>query len=207
MTGSNACHEVFDNAYSAIRCRRGCGWIRRALSSKGIPYGIEALGTLNREVPLELTLISDAGPERDERGQRRFILSTLRRTGLDQKTRLLGYQPHATMLTEAQAHHLFLHPSVTANDRDTEGGSPVCVTQRLPSGMPVVATSHCEIPEVMGPAMQHLVAPERSVDGLLDRLRALLAEPVQRDALARAGRGRVPVATGSRIGCTKTTLH
>jgi len=54
------------------------------------------------------------------------------------------------MLTEAQAHHLFLHPTMTGNDRDTEGGSPVCVTQRLPSGMPEVATSHCDIPEVMG---------------------------------------------------------
>jgi len=95
MTGSNACHEVFANVNSAIRCRRGRGWIRRALSSKSIPYGIEALGTLNREVPLELTLLGEAGPERDEREQRRLILSTLRRTSLDQKTRLLGYQPHA----------------------------------------------------------------------------------------------------------------
>jgi colanic acid/amylovoran biosynthesis glycosyltransferase len=158
---------------------------------KGIPDAIEALGILRKRVPLELTIIGDAGPEADAREQKQLILAALSRTGLLPHTRMLGYQPHATMLAEAQSSHVFLHPSLVARDGDSEGGAPVCITEMLASGMPVVSTLHCDIPEVVGPKLAHLLAPEHDVPALVNRLDMLLADHTQWDALTQAGRERV----------------
>jgi len=95
------------------------------------------------------------------------------------------------MLQEAYQHHVFLHPSVTAGDGDDEGGAPVCITEMLATGMPVVSTTHCDIPEVMGPALQHLLAPERDSTALLDCMQKLIGAPETWVTLGKAGRERI----------------
>ena len=137
---------------------------------KGIPYALEALGMVSKDIPIELTIIGDARSDDASQQEKAKILNLLESTGLKAKTRMLGYQPHVVMMQEAYAHHLFLHPSVTAADGDTEGGAPVCIIEMLATGMPVVSTTHCDIPEVMGPELQHLLVPEREVDVLKRRL-------------------------------------
>lgn len=158
---------------------------------KGIPYAIEALGRLRERVAIEVTIIGDAGAEPESQVEKTRILAALEQTGLAAHTRLLGYQSHAVMLQEAYAHHIFLHPSVTASDGDTEGGAPVCITEMLATGMPVVSTWHCDIPEVVGPAFHAFLAKERDSQGLSDCLTKLMEQPEQWEALARAGRQRV----------------
>ena len=157
---------------------------------KGIPYAVRALGELHREMPLQVTIIGDAGyPE--WQAEKAEILATLERTGVGEVTRRLGYQPHARMLEEAYAHHVFLQPSVTASTGDTEGGAPVSLIEMLATGMPVVSTTHCDIPEVMGPDLAHLLAPERDVAALAERLRWLVARPEGWADLAAAARRRI----------------
>lgn len=158
---------------------------------KGIPDAIEALGRVAQDIPVELTLIGDARAGAETRDETRRILELLGSTGLQSHARLLGFQPHEVMMREAYQHHLFLQPSVTAADGDTEGGAPVSIIEMLASGMPVIATRHCDIPEVMGADLAHMLAPERDPAVLADRIRALLAEPARWDGLARAGRGHV----------------
>lgn len=158
---------------------------------KGIPYAIEALGKLRKRVAIELTIIGDASAEPDSQLEKAKILAALQHTGLVAHTRLLGYQPHAVMLHEAYAHHIFLHPSVTASDGDTEGGAPVCITEMLATGMPVVSTWHCDIPEVVGTAHHPYLAKERDVEGLATALTRLIEQPETWEALAHTGRERI----------------
>lgn len=94
------------------------------------------------------------------------------------------------MLEEAYQHHAFLHPSVTAQDGDTEGGAPVCITEMLASGMAVVSTTHCDIPEVVGSDLHHLLAPERNVEALVACLETVIQNPSQWGKWALAGRQR-----------------
>lgn len=141
---------------------------------KGIPYAVEALGLLRKEVPIELTIIGDADADAAGQQEKAKILRALEIAGLKANTRLLGYQPHTVMMQEAYAHHVFLHPSVTASDGDTEGGAPVCIIEMLATGMPVVSTTHCDIPEVMGDALHHLLAPERNSEALSNIIRVLI---------------------------------
>jgi colanic acid/amylovoran biosynthesis glycosyltransferase len=158
---------------------------------KGIPYAIEALQIIAREVPVLLTIIGDAGKDEESQQEKRNILTALERSGMKKQTRLLGYQTHQTMLKESYNHHLFLQPSIRARDGDTEGGAPVSIIEMLATGMPVIATNHCDIPEVVGPAFAHLLAPERNIEQLATRIRSLLDEPGSWPNLARDGRNHV----------------
>jgi colanic acid/amylovoran biosynthesis glycosyltransferase len=158
---------------------------------KGIPYAIAAIGRLRGLIPVEITVIGDAGNEWDSRKEKSRILRTIHDQGLGPYTRLLGYQPHETLFGEAYRHHIFLQPSVTASDGDTEGGAPVGIIEMLASGMLVVTTQHCDIPEVLGPQLKDLMAPERDVEGLFNCLRTLIEHPQAWAKLADCGRARI----------------
>ncbi|MFB3917196.1 MAG: glycosyltransferase [Terriglobales bacterium] len=156
---------------------------------KGIPYAVAALGAMQTLVPLEITLIGDATAEPRDQAEKRRILSALDAHGLTSRTRLLGFRTHAELMREAYEHHVFLSPSVTADDGDTEGGAPVVIIEMAASGMPVVSTRHCDIANVL-PAGA-LLADERDVDGLAARLRWLIENPGQWEAGLCAARRHV----------------
>ena len=158
---------------------------------KGIPYAIEALGILSRTLPIELTIIGDSGSESASTHEKIKILHLLESTGLIANTRLLGFQPHSVMMQEAYCHHVFLQPSVTASDGDTEGGAPVSMIEMLATGMLVVSTKHCDIPEVMGDALQHMLVTERNSNELADCINLLTTRPDQWAALVAAGHKQV----------------
>jgi len=138
---------------------------------KGIPLALAALGRLRAKVQLEVTIIGDAGTEPRERLEKQRIQAALGEHGLTASTHLLGFQPHETMMAHAYQHHIFISPSLHAADGDSEGGAPVSITEMAASGMPVVSTRHCDIPEVIGNGLAaQLLAPEKDVDALTERL-------------------------------------
>ena len=104
-------------------------------------------------------------------------MAMIEKYNLRSKVRLLGYQPFSVMLEEAYGHHIFLSPSVTASDGDTEGGAPVGIIEMTASGMPVISTTHCDIPEVIQNGVTGLLAEERDVEGLIDNVRAVYSRP------------------------------
>jgi colanic acid/amylovoran biosynthesis glycosyltransferase len=138
---------------------------------KGIPYALEALGRFQEEVSLEITIIGDASEAPGSLDEKKKILAVIEKYGLMQKTRMLGYQSHSVFFEEALKHHVFLSPSVTAKDGDTEGGAPVSIIEMAASGMPVISTIHCDIPEVICHGETGLLAPERDVDSLIRHLK------------------------------------
>ncbi len=158
---------------------------------KGLTYAIDALSHITPNVQVHLTIIGDAGVELESQQEKKRILTALDRSGLREHTKLLGYQPHQTMLQEAYDHHLFLQPSVTAKNGDTEGGAPVSIIEMLATGMPVIATTHCDIPEVVGPAFAHLLAPERNAAKLAECIQSLLESPNCWVSLAQKGRKHI----------------
>ncbi len=152
---------------------------------KGIPQALQAYARVLAEHPgkLSLTVIGD-GPMRDS------IHALARDLGLYDSIRWLGYQPHAVFLSEAQQAHVFLHPSITASDGDTEGGAPVSILEAQATGLPVVATLHADIPEVTTAESAELV-PERDVDALAAALSHVALQPERWAAMGLAGRRHV----------------
>ncbi|MCC6300735.1 MAG: glycosyltransferase [Anaerolineales bacterium] len=158
---------------------------------KGLPYAIRALSELQYILPIEITIIGDANPLKHNQREKKHILELIERNGLKSKTRLLGYQPHAVFLAEAYRHHIFVSPSVTASNGDTEGGAPVTLIEMMASGIPVISTAHCDIPEVVQYGIDNWLVEERNVSGLVAKLRWLIENPDRWDAMLRIGRNHV----------------
>lgn len=141
---------------------------------KGITYALEALSRLQHMAPVEITIIGDSDSKPENLEEKRKILEIIQKSGLGPKTRLLGYQPYSVLFQEAYKHHVFLSPSVVASDGDTEGGAPVSIIEMMATGMPIVSTSHCDIPGVVQYGIDDWLAKERDVDGLVDRFQWLI---------------------------------
>lgn len=140
------------------------------VEKKGIPYAIEALARVKKRVKLEISIIGDALDQERSRFEKQRILDTIARHGLQAQTQLMGFQPYAVLKTEAYHNHLFLSPSVTASDGDTEGGAPMTLIEMAASGMPIISSHHCDIPEVIENGVTGLLAEERDVDDLESKL-------------------------------------
>jgi colanic acid/amylovoran biosynthesis glycosyltransferase len=158
---------------------------------KGIPYALEALGILQQETEVQITIIGDAGASAPAQAEKARILAALTAHGLEHCTRMLGFQPYRVLFEEAYQHHVFLSPSVTAANGDTEGGAPVTLIEMAATGMPIVSTRHCDIPEVVEDGVSGLLAEERDVSGLVERLRWLVEHPECWRSLTLAGRKRM----------------
>ena len=158
---------------------------------KGIPYAIEALGILSREKPVEVTIIGDAGSDPASQREKKSILDALERCGLSKHVRLLGYQSHDALFREAHKHHLFISPSVVASDGDSEGGAPVTLIEMAASGMPIVSTTHCDIPEVIRHHETGFLAPEHDVSGLVRHLKWFVEHTDEWNGMLLAGRRHI----------------
>jgi len=158
---------------------------------KGIPYAIRALARLRGKVDLEVTLVGDADESAASQAEKRRILEAVEAGDLADRVRLLGYQPHARLLREAYEHHVHMAPSVTAQDGDTEGGAPVSIIELAATGMPVIASRHCDIPEVIEHETAGLLAEEKDVSGLVSCLERLVAGPDRWHAMAAAARRHI----------------
>lgn len=168
---------------------------------KGIPYAMEALGRLQEEMPVEVTVIggvadvpilgswtkSVSGSE----AEKERILAAINDWDREDRVRLMGYQPYDVLMEEAYDHHIFLQPSVTARDGDGEGGAPVTLIEMSATGMPIVSTNHCDIPSVVKHGETGFLAPERDPKTLVEYLRRLAEAPEQWPELGRAGRAHM----------------
>ena len=164
------------------------------VEKKGFTYGLEALGIIQNEIPLEITIIGDAQKgsklrQNHSQIEKEKILATIAKHQL--KVRLLGYQPYSVFFEEAYKHHIFLSPSVTARDGDTEGGAPVSLIEMAATGMPIISTTHCDIPEVIKQGITGLLAPEKDVETLVNHLRWYINHAAEWGSMLDAGRKHI----------------
>ncbi|MGR8942554.1 MAG: glycosyltransferase, partial [Gammaproteobacteria bacterium] len=170
---------------------------------KGIPLALQALAHLRLRNPVEITLIGDAGSEPRAQAEKARILDVIDRNNLTDAVRMMGYQPHSRMLTEAKRHHIFLSPSLTASDGDTEGGAPVSLIEMSAVGMMVISATHCDIPEVVIDGETGLLAPEGDLDGLVGRLDWAIDHWHDWEAIRKAARKNVEELFDARLQAEK----
>ena len=109
-------------------------FVGRMVEKKGLRYLVEAFRLLAASHPaLRLRVVGD-GPERPA------LEAGLRRDGLGARVDLLGMLPHAQVIAELERANVFVQPSVTASNGDTEGGAPTILLEAQAVGVPLVAT-------------------------------------------------------------------
>jgi len=128
-----------------------------------------ALKTVLPEFPnIEFRIIGDG---KLRHGIEKYINND---NGLKPKVRLLGMQPHNVVAREMEQADIFIQPSITAKDGDTEGGAPTIILEAQAAGVPVLSTYHADIPEVVIPGKSAFLSKEKDWQGLSDDLFYLL---------------------------------
>jgi glycosyltransferase involved in cell wall biosynthesis len=158
--------------------------VGRFVEKKAPLLTLRAFATVAREEPsARLTMIGD-GPLLEE--ARTAVLDL----GLADRVELAGARPHAEIAAAMGGARVFVQHSVRASDGDCEG-TPVSILEAQASGLPVVATRHAGIPDVVLEGETGALVDEGDVAGMADAMSRLVREPALAAAWGAAGRRRV----------------
>lgn len=158
--------------------------VARFEEKKGIEYLIKAFSKIeNKYKNVKLRLIGD--------GQLRSKIEELIKSLNIKNIELVGLIPLNRLVEELLNAHIFVHPSVTAENGDIEGGAPIVLLNAQATGMPILSTLHCDIPEEVIDKKSGFLVPERDVDKLADRLIYLIENPRLWKQMGKYGREHV----------------
>ncbi len=158
--------------------------VGRLVEKKGLEYGLRAVRILvDRGIDVHYRILGD-GPRRDRLDA---LVEVLR---LGDRVVMPGRHEQGRVRDALDEADVLLAPSVTAADGDEEG-IPNVLKEAMASGMPVVATRHAGIPELVQHDVSGLLVAERDEAGLADALAALAKAPERWPAMGGAGRAKV----------------
>jgi colanic acid/amylovoran biosynthesis glycosyltransferase len=158
--------------------------VARLTEKKGIAYALRALAAVAGAHPAVRYDVVGDGPLR---GELEVLAGQL---GVGDRVRFLGARDGAYVRDAMRAADLFVLPSVTAADGDEEG-TPTVLLEAASCGLPVLATRHAGIPELVLEGRSALLVPERDAGALAHALRRLLDAPERWAAMSEAGREHV----------------
>ena len=167
-----------------------CG---RFVEKKGIPYAIEALAIARSRSTMDimLTIIGDSNRNGSLTPEKQTILQRIKELGVDNYVTLTGMLSHEEVLQQLQTHHILLAPSINAVDGDAEGGFPVIITEALATGMPVIGSDHCDIPEIVTDTECGFIVPQKDPAKIARRIEEFITHPDLFNRMGRAGRLKV----------------
>jgi colanic acid/amylovoran biosynthesis glycosyltransferase len=110
--------------------------------------------------------------------------------GIADAVRFAGSATHAEVVRAMRESHVLVQPSVTALNGDIEA-SPVVLQEAMALGLPVVATQHGGIPELVEDGRSGLLVPERDAGALAGAMAALENDDALRRRLSLAARRAV----------------
>lgn len=143
----------------------------RFVEKKGFEYGIRAFAEVVKEFKnVQLRIVGD-GPLK---GALENLVSEL---GIAESVLFIGFVTHEEFRQEIFGAHIGLVPSATASNGDNEGGAPKILLEMQASGLPVVASRHADIPNVVLDGKSAKLVDERDISGLAQALKELLEAP------------------------------
>jgi glycosyltransferase involved in cell wall biosynthesis len=143
-------------------------FVGRLVEKKGVDMLIDAMAALREGAPsLELSVIGD-GPARGDLEKR------ARAAGI--KAQFHGWQDEKKVRAAMRRALLLAVPSRTASGGDSEG-LPTVIMEAMAIGVPVVATRHAGIPEIVSDRVTGLLAPEADPRALAGAILAVKTEP------------------------------
>ncbi|MBI4395830.1 MAG: glycosyltransferase, partial [Elusimicrobia bacterium] len=172
-----------------------CG---RFIEKKGVMDALRAFRSVAGSglTDFEFRIIGD-GPLRPE------LTSYVKANGLDRRVVFLGIKSHQEFYQELDAADVYISPSVTAENGDSEGGAPTTLIEAQASGLPVITTTHADIPEIVLPGRSALLSPERDPESLARHIAFFMKNPGVRAPFGLDGRRHVERNHDIRIEARK----
>jgi len=155
--------------------------VGRLVEKKGHEYSIRAIEKLvNCNFNVQLIIAGD-GPLKNDLQN---LVATL---GIERNIQFCGSLVHSQIADLYRNSHIFILPSITADDGDMEG-IPVVLMEAMAAGLPVVSTYHSGIPELIKDGQTGFLVPQKRVDVLADKLQYLVTHPETWPKMGTAGR-------------------
>ena len=86
---------------------------------------------------------------------------------LSDEVKLLGRKNSEEIYEISEKHHVFFHPSKFGPDDDSEGGAPTIISEMQALGLPIISTTHADIPNNI-PKENHLLAEEGNIEQMVE---------------------------------------
>ena len=175
-------------SYSGGRAHRD-GMVRilgvgRLVEKKGFEFAIRAVARLIKDRGNISFEIVGCGPLR---GQLQQLISDL---GVEKSIRLVGPRNSPEVVDKLRRSDLFVATSVTSQ-RGNQDGPVNTLKEAMAVGLPVLATVHGGISELVQDGVCGFLVPERNVEALASRLAYLIDHPDLWPDFGLAGRRRV----------------
>ena len=110
--------------------------------------------------------------------------------GVSHRVQFRGDVDHRTVFDRLRLARCYVHPSVQSSSGDSEG-TPVAVLEAMAMGLPVVATHHGGIPDVVRHCETGLLVPEYDVKATAQAMLRYAQDPGLAAQHGRAGRADV----------------
>ncbi|MBC7881128.1 MAG: glycosyltransferase [Anaerolineae bacterium] len=158
--------------------------VGRHTAKKGMATLLQAFARITWQFPnVKLIQIGTGGLTES-------LVALTKELGITKQVRFLGAQPHSEVQKWMRGAEIFVLPSETAPDGDSEG-LPMVLGEASASGIPVVSTWHSGIPEIVLHGETGLLSAEKDSVRLADHLALLLSDPGLGKELGRRGREHI----------------
>ena len=124
---------------------------------------------------MSLTLVG-----KDPEGVRSGLQQLVRDHGLEDKVLFIDGIDFSRLHSFLRNFQVFIHPSKYGCMMDSEGGAPIVLLDAQATGMPVLASLHCDIPEEVLDGITGILVPENDHEALADAIETFyrMDEPV-----------------------------
>lgn len=157
--------------------------VGRLVPKKGLKDAIAAMPQIKADSGVELSIIG-AGPLREELGAQAASL------GVSDRVHFLGAKSLDQVSEALMESHVFLGPSVTAPDGNQD--APInTLKEAMATGLPVVATRHGGIPELVVDGLSGFLVPEHSPADLAAAVTKLIGQAERWPEMGRRGASKV----------------
>lgn len=158
--------------------------VGRLTKMKGFCFALKAIAKLVKIIPNLRYEIIGNGELFDK------LQTMITDLGLRKNVFLRGQLSHDEVITALNNAHIFLLTSCTTKEGEQEG-IPNVLMEALASGLPVVATNHSGVPELIQDGISGFLVPEKNVNKLVQKLKYLIQHSDLWIKFAKAGAQRV----------------
>ncbi|MFH1565750.1 MAG: glycosyltransferase [bacterium] len=152
--------------------------VNRLVPKKGVEYAIKAMPHILKKYPNATYEIMGKGP----------LLESLQllvdKLGIGDNVKLLGFTPEEVLVKKLEGAHVFLNPSIVAEDGDIEGWVNVTLMESIASGLPAVATYESGSETVL-PGYSGYICSERNEKDLAENVLMLLCDTKKYEQISR----------------------
>jgi len=141
-------------------------FIGRFLEKKGFHLFLKAIGQLKNKIGKFSIDIVGGGPMQTAYEQ------TIAENNLEPHVTWHGMLRHEEIISMMKDHDFLVHPSLTAADGDSEGGAPAIIIEAQAVGLPVITSTHADIPFIMG--YHDFLAKENDLHSLIAAIEKIL---------------------------------